>query len=118
MGEFNQNWAKNAPVLILVNSKKTFTKGGKPNKHSWYDAGQAMANLSIQATSFELNVHQMAGFSKEKAELEIVKNDDFDAVTVAAVGYRGNPDQLPDDLISGEVAKQIRKPIFELVHFV
>src|SRR5271168_1775633 len=57
--EFNQGWAKNAPVLGLTAAKLKFDDG-RPNRHAFHDVGQAMANLVTQAESLGLSVHQMA----------------------------------------------------------
>src|SRR5579863_3567997 len=46
---FNQSWARLAPVIILIASKRKFTKTGVVNPHFEYDAGQAFANFVIQA---------------------------------------------------------------------
>jgi hypothetical protein len=59
--EFNQGWAKHAPVLAIAVSELAFAQTGKPNRNAFYDTGAAMANLSAEATSRGLFVHQMAG---------------------------------------------------------
>jgi hypothetical protein len=40
--EFNQLWAKTAPVLILSVGKRTFTKDGSPNAWHLHDTGAAL----------------------------------------------------------------------------
>lgn len=117
LGEFNQNWAKHAPVLVLVTARKTFSQNNKPNIHSWYDTGQAMANLSIQATKLNLNLHQMAGYDSDKAQHEIVKDTNVDPVCVVAIGHRGDPEMLSESLKERELAQQVRKPLDEFVSF-
>ena len=49
--EFNQSWAKSAPVLVLSVAKKTFTAKGHPNRTALHDTGAATATLSLQATA-------------------------------------------------------------------
>ncbi|QSE96459.1 nitroreductase family protein [Fulvivirga lutea] len=117
LGEFNQNWVKTAPVVVLVCAKKAFDHNGKPNAHSWYDSGQAVANLATQATANGLYLHQMAGFDRDKAEKEVVKDDHYDAICVFALGHLGNPDQLPDQLKEKEEAKQQRLGLDQIVSF-
>lgn len=117
LGEFNQNWVKTAPVVILVYAKKTFSRNGKPNAHYWYDTGQAVANLSIQATSMDIYLHQMAGFDKARAETEVIQNDDFEAIAVIALGYLGDADQLPESMRESEYKKQQRRSVEEFVSF-
>jgi nitroreductase len=61
--EFNQTWANKAPVLILTLAHTKFEKDGRPNRHAFYDLGQAAANLALQATELGLATHPMAGFN-------------------------------------------------------
>jgi len=49
--EFNQAWAKHAPVLVIAVSELAFAKNGHPNRNAFYDTGAAVANLSVEATS-------------------------------------------------------------------
>jgi nitroreductase len=60
--EFNVQWAQHAPVLLLCVAKLTFESTGELNRHAFHDVGQAIANLTFQATVSGLVVHQMAGF--------------------------------------------------------
>src|SRR5271163_1129920 len=68
--EFNVQWAQHAPVLLLSVAKLTFESTGEFNRHAFHDVGQAIANLTFQATVSGLIVHQMAGFDVEKARRE------------------------------------------------
>src|SRR5437667_9400721 len=63
--EKNQQWARQAPVLMVSVAKLNFEKTGKPNRHAFHDVGLAMGNMLVQATALGLFVHQMAGFSPE-----------------------------------------------------
>ena len=83
---FNQQWASRAPVVLLACGKKTFSRNGKPNPHMSYDVGQAVATLTLQATAEGLHVHQMAGFSSEKARELFDIPADFEPIVVAAIG--------------------------------
>ena len=64
--EFNQGWAKSAPVLVLAVAKKTFAEKGTPNPYNLHDTGAAMATLALQATANGLHTHSMAGFDHEQ----------------------------------------------------
>jgi nitroreductase len=57
--EFNQSWAKSAPVLILSAGKKTFTSNGSPNHYQLHDVGAATAYIALQATAlgFHAQLH-------------------------------------------------------------
>lgn len=115
--EFNHNWAQHAPVLLLVGSRKTYAKNQKPNIHSWYDTGQAVGNLSLQATKLNLNLHQMAGYDSDKAQVEIIKDENIESVCVIAIGYRGEPEVLSDELKEREEAPQTRNSFEEFLFF-
>jgi len=113
--EFNQAWSNNAPVLILTVAKLKFDHNGQANRHALYDVGQAAANLATQATDLGLAVHQMAGFSPEKARELFHIPEGYEAVSVLAVGYPGDPVSLPGHLREGELAPRVRKPLSSFV---
>lgn len=94
--EFNQSWAASAPVLILNLARRNFARNGKANAHAWYDVGQAMGNLLVEATYQGLMVHQMAGFDSELARVKFKIPEEFEPVAAAALGYLGDSDVLPD----------------------
>lgn len=94
---FNQDWASKAPLVVLACAKKSFTRNGKPNPHMSYDVGQAMATLTLQATEEELYVHQMAGFSEEKACQIFNIPQDFEPIVVAAIGKINKEEVLQKD---------------------
>jgi nitroreductase len=112
--EFNQGWAKQAPVLALSVAKLTFDNG-KPNRHAFHDVGQAAANLSIQAEALGLSVHQMAGIDPEKARKLFHIPADYEAVAGMAVGYAGDPSMLSDEMHKRELVPRQRKPLDSFV---
>src|SRR5260221_3426830 len=65
--EFNANWARKAPVLVIAVAELAFAKNNAPNRNAQYDVGAASLQLSIEATARGLVVHQMAGFDPETA---------------------------------------------------
>jgi len=113
--EFNQAWAKAAPVLILSAGKKTFTGKEQPNAYALHDTGAASANLSLQATALGLHTHGMGGFDKEKARANFAIPDDFEIGAVWALGYLGDPATLPQPLRERELAPRTRKPLDQFV---
>ena len=113
--EFNQLWAKTAPVLMLAIGKKTSVKTGKINDWFKYDVGQAVAHLTFQASAEGLFVHQMGGFDTYKArELFMIPND-YEALTAIAVGYQGDYSMLHPKLQNLELAERVRKSADEFV---
>jgi nitroreductase len=112
--EGNQIWAKQAPVLMVSVAAK-LDRGKDPNAHAWYDVGQAVADLSVQATALGLFVHQMAGILPDKIRELYQIPDSHEPVTGIALGYPGTPEQLTDKLRQRELAARTRKPIGEFV---
>jgi nitroreductase len=113
--EFNQGWAKSAPVLILSVAKKTFTHNGSPNGFGLHDTGAATAYLALQATALGFHTHSMAGFDGDKAKKAFNISDDYDAGSVTALGYLGDPEILPEQLRKQETGPRQRKELGEFV---
>ena len=114
--EKNQSWAKAAPVLMLSLASTVFSRNGKPNRHALHDVGQAVANLTLQATALGLYVHQMAGFSVDAARQTYNLPETVEPVAGIALGYLGDPDSLPEELRQREVVLSARKPLGEFVY--
>jgi len=112
--EGNQVWAKQAPVLMVSIAGK-LDRDNDPNAHAWYDVGQAVMSLSVQATALGLFVHQMAGILPDKIRELYQIPDSHEPVTGLALGYPGTPEQLSDKLRQREIASRTRKPIGEFV---
>ncbi|MBX3066116.1 MAG: nitroreductase family protein [Anaerolineae bacterium] len=110
----NSEWAGNAPILILTLAK-TISSSGRPNRHAYYDLGQAVANLTAQATVHDLFVHQMGGYDAEKARALFNIPAEYDLVTVIAIGYYGDTGALNEELQQRETAGRVRKPLSEIV---
>jgi nitroreductase len=113
--EGNRAWAEHAPVLILSVAKKNFEQNGKPNRHAFYDAGQASMSLVIQATASGLCAHQMAGFSPEKARELFSIPPEWDPAAVIALGYAPEMDAIPEPFRAKELAPRSRKSLEDFV---
>jgi nitroreductase len=113
--EFNQGWAKAAPVLLLGVAHLLLERNQQPNRHGPYDLGAAAANLTMQATAEGLVVHQMAGILPDKARTEFHIPDGWDAMTGIAVGYPGDVNSLPDELRQRETSPRTRKALSSFV---
>jgi nitroreductase len=112
--EFNVQWAQHAPVLLLSIARLKF-ESGELNRHAFHDVGQAIANLTFQATVAGLLVHQIAGFDIEKARREFSIPPDYEPVAVAAIGYPGNSAELPEKLRKKDESPRTRKPLTSFV---
>lgn len=113
--DWNILWAGNAPVLILNIAKKTFTHNAKPNVTFKYDLGQAVGLMITEAVDKGLYTHQMSGFDADKAAELFNIPDDFQAVSVTALGYYGNADELPKDMAEMETKPRERKEFKDVV---
>jgi nitroreductase len=115
LSEGNIPWARQAPVLMLSVARLHFTRTGRPNRHALHDVGLATENLVIQAVALGLAVHQMAGFDMAKARSAFGIPADFEPAAAIAVGYQGEPAQLPAQLRDRELAPRSRKPLLEFI---
>lgn len=108
LNDTNKVWAEHAPLLIVSLARKNFERTGLPNGSARYDVGAANALLSIQAESMGLNVHQMGGYSKQKAIDQLNIPETHEPVVIIAIGYPGVPETLPEPLASREIAPRHR----------
>ena len=110
MGEFNQGWAKNAAVLLVVISKKTFDHNGQPSRTHSFDTGAAWENLALQASLMGLVAHGMEGFDYDRTKGELHIPEEYQVEAMVALGRPGNKEQLVAALQERETPSE-RKPI-------
>jgi nitroreductase len=110
----NRVWAQNAPLLMLAIAQRQH-ENGRDNRHAQHDVGQALAQLTLQATADDLMVHQMGGFFPDQARDVYQIPDAYDPLTAIAIGYQGALDTLSDDLQAREQHERQRKPLAEIV---
>lgn len=116
LNPYNQQWAKNAAVLIIALSAKSFVRPGSDETlvsrtHS-FDTGAAWALLALQATKLGWHAHGIGGFDAEKARTALNVPDDVSVEIAIAVGRRGEPSLLPESFHKGETPNG-RRPISE-----
>lgn len=112
LAEGNQVWAKNAAVLMVVISKKTFDSGKPSITHS-YDTGAAWVSLALQGSLSNLVVHGMQGFDYDRAKKELQAPDDYQVEAMIAIGRPGKKEDLPGYLQEREFPSW-RKNITEI----
>jgi nitroreductase len=113
--EFNQVWAKAAPVLALGVVSLRSARSGQVNRAAVHDLGLAAGNLLVEATARGLFVHQMLGIFPDKARQIFDIPEGFEAWTGIAIGYRGDPTRLPDALKQRDRLPRQRKPLQQFV---
>ncbi|MBC7944648.1 MAG: nitroreductase family protein [Burkholderiales bacterium] len=109
----NQQWVKNAPLLLASIAGSEFSQSGKPNRWAQHDTGAASENLVLQAASLGLAAHQMGGFDKEKLIAAFGIPSGFTPMAMIAIGYQASPDLLPPDYKARELASRTRKSLGE-----
>jgi nitroreductase len=116
LNEKNRTWATAAPALVLVAVKRMLEQYQMDNIHAWYDAGAAVAFLTIQATSQGLSIRQMEGFDRLRARDVCAVPDEFEPAVVMALGYVGDPEKLSvEKHRTAEVQPRARRPLGDFV---
>ena len=110
----NQTWVQAAPILILSCADTLFGHNQSPNRWAQHDTGAAAENLCLQASSMGLAVHQMGGFNADLAHEKFSIPVQYTPMAMLALGYEGDPNQLPEELKQRELAERKRKPLGEL----
>jgi len=114
--EANKVWAKNAAVLVVFISRKTFDYDNEPSVTHSYDTGAAWENFALQGFRQNLVVHGMEGFDYERARVDLHIPDEFQVEAMAAVGRPGPKELLPERLQKRESPndrRKVRESIFE-----
>lgn len=113
----NQAWAAAAPVLVLAAVRTSYEDTGSENQMSWYDAGQAVALLTVQATSQGLAVRQMEGFDRPRARAAFSIPAEFEPGVAIAIGYTGDPKELAlEKHKAAETQPRHRRPLGGFVY--
>jgi nitroreductase len=112
----NRLWAQSAAVLVVVAVRLTHERDEIVNSHAWYDAGQAVALLSLQATAMGLATRQMQGFDPASVRVACDVPAAFEPAVVIAVGHEGDPASLVVDVHrAAETAPRDRRAIDQFV---
>ena len=105
----NRLWAEKAPVLMIGVASLRFAQNGQPNPHGPHDLGLATANLTLQALTMGIMVHQMGGILADKIRETYQVPRDCKPMTGIALGYPGDLNDLPEALQEKEKAPRTRK---------
>jgi nitroreductase len=114
MAPFNQSWANNANVLVVVISKNFFEHNGNPSPFNTFDAGAACMNLALQASISGLVVHAIGDFDYDKTRTVLNIPPKFKLEIMFAVGKQGKKEILPPELQVREEPND-RKKLSEIV---
>ena len=88
---------------------------GDENRHAFYDTGAASALLTLEAAARGLFARQMAGIEVDKVRETYAVPDDYGVVAGIALGYQGEPGNLPEHRQEPETAARVRNPLADMV---
>ncbi len=115
LNDRNQIWAQHAPVLAFALSHKVAKGKENPNHWAPFDTGSSWMSIAIEARKLGLYTHAMAGFSADSVYDRLgVPREKFDVWAAIAIGWMGDPADLPEDFRKRETPSQ-RKPLDEVV---
>ena len=103
----DNDWAKNAPLLIVGCFISEDEKG--PNKYAQYDLGQSVMSMVIQINSLGYYCRQMGGFDKNKIATDLNIMPPIFPWVVIAVGKIGDYQKVDPILIEKDNRIRIRK---------
>jgi nitroreductase len=115
MDEGNQVWAKTAPLFVLALAQVVSTYKDQPNRLALYETGMAVSNLLLQATHLDLCVHQMGGYDLKRAKEILAIPPRYEPTAMMAIGYKGDPAQLPPEVARREGKERNRMEASEFV---
>ncbi len=110
----NQAWAPFSDVLMVMMSKKTFSRNGSPNRFNQFDSGAAWGFLLLEAQKRGILAHPMGGYNLNLLKESLKIDDDLDILAVAAIGYYGTKEYLPEAVQAKEIPNT-RKKVEELL---
>jgi nitroreductase len=113
LGGFNQAWAPIASAMIVISIKKN--EDGTSSAKNYYDAGLAVALMTVQAQSLDLHSHQMAGIVPEVIQESLAIPAEFEVAVVLAIGKITSPDVFEGAAYEREIAPRTRLPLEEIV---
>ena len=85
--EGNQGWTANVAALVITVVSKNYAKNGSVNTVAKHDLGLAVGNLTLQASSMGIHLHQMAGIIPQNAIEKLNIPEGYEPVTAIALGY-------------------------------
>jgi nitroreductase len=114
--ENNRVWACQAWALIitLARTKSSFNK--RENPYALHDTGMAVGNILNQATAMGIEIHIMGGFSRQKVRDYLKLDADVVPVTIMAVGYAGENNEIGEEISDRDKKRRGRKSFEEVIY--
>lgn len=112
--DFNQQWCKNAAVLLVMVSRDTFEKNNKPSVTHSYDTGAAWMSIALEGNARGYVVHGMSGFDFDAARKNLGVPEGYTVEAMAAIGKRAPKEKLPPEIQERE-KPSTRKELAEII---
>lgn len=112
--DFNKGWCKNAFMLVIFVSRKTFEHNNKPSATHSFDCGAAWMSMALEGARRNIVVHGMSGFDFDRAAKMLDLAENYQVEAMAAIGRRGAKELLPNELQEKETPSG-RRPLSEIV---
>ncbi len=113
LSDYNQNWTKDAPVLVLSVAQH-IDENDKMNYYGMHDLGQAVSSMAVQASYMGIQIHQMGGFDMDKARELLKIPASYIPGAMIAIGYPGDKTKLEGHFRDRAHEPRVRKPISEI----
>ncbi len=91
-------FAKKAPYLVAVISKKEDDCKTNGIPYYAYDTGMSVMSLALEAEHLGLNMHQMAGYNEDDVKKTLSVPDNYRVIVLFALGYPQEPEKILDKL--------------------
>ena len=101
--EQSRRWAERAPLLVFVFARRSHPETGMPLRTGAFDTGAAWFALALQAQQLGLVTRAMGGIFHEQTYAALgVPEHEFESMAAIAIGYPGDPQDLPAELAAKE----------------
>jgi len=107
LNDYNQTWAKTAPLLVLACAIKN--SGESENPFAFYDLGASVICSILQAQSLGYYARQMGLFDKEKVRELFKLGKNLQPFIVIALGKIGDYQTASKEIIEMELDPRPRK---------
>lgn len=115
LSEYNQQWAVSASLLVVAVADEKYAQTGKHNTHAWYDTGQAVSQMVVQALSMGIQAHQMGGFDADLAVTKLNIPEGQKPVAVIAFGFPAPLNEVLPQFVERAQTPSTRREINEFV---
>jgi YbgC/YbaW family acyl-CoA thioester hydrolase len=109
-------WAKAAPVLVVSCTVAERDLAVESRHYGVHDAGIALSTLLLEGVELGLRVHPMAGWREGALAEALALPEGVRPAAVVAVGYAGDPADLPEAARKKDELPRTRLPFAEVAH--